>query len=193
MSESRLISLAAVVNLLIPGAGIIILQRIWTGLLVGLAFIVCANYALWVTLLVPYDFAPWARGLSIGLAGGAYVGAQIRLAYTAHSRQHQLASALRHETLAAVQDCLRRGDFLAAAQALEPLREQHKNDLFIAYRAAQIASGLKEPDAIKSAWRQVQKLDKHHIYRAEVRAVLAASDKSTIDLTAFSRQADGEA
>ncbi len=47
--------LAGVLNLLVPGLGIIYLGRAWTGLIVGLIFAAFANLALWAVLLIPDD------------------------------------------------------------------------------------------------------------------------------------------
>lgn len=170
MNNGRSTTLAVIVNLLIPGAGIILLGWIWVGLIVGLVFVLCANYALWATLLIPDEFSAWMRGLGIGLAGGTYFGAQLRLAWTVRRQQQQRYAALRRAALAAVQTCLRRGDYTAAVAAIRPIRQQADRDLLIAYRWAQVATGMRDVEAAWAAWRRVRALDPHRIYRDEIRA-----------------------
>jgi hypothetical protein len=68
------------VNLLLPGGGLILVEALVSGVLIGLAFTLCANLALLAVLLFPDDFSRWDQALLIGLAGGSYVGAQLRLA-----------------------------------------------------------------------------------------------------------------
>jgi len=63
-------NLAALCNLLVPGAGLMLADALLTGVVVGLLFVVSANIALWGTLLIPDELAPWLTGLSIGVAAG---------------------------------------------------------------------------------------------------------------------------
>ena len=77
---------AAALNLLLPGGGLILVGAPWSGLLIGLAFTACANFALAAVLLFPDSFSPTHQALGTGLAAGAYLGAQIRLAQTRRRR-----------------------------------------------------------------------------------------------------------
>ena len=161
---------AAGLNLLVPGAGIILLGRVWMGLIVGLLFVLCANFALWSVLLVPDEFLPWMRGLGIGLAGGSYVGAQIRLAQTVRGEKQRCRAEARRAALAAAQDLTRQGAFAAALRALQPVRDSAEHDLLIAYRLAQVHTGMQDVEAAEAAWRRVRVLDRHGIYREETHA-----------------------
>lgn len=169
MSTDSQANWPACLNLLVPGGGIVLLGWVWTGLVVGLLFTICANYALWATLLVPDEFPSWAQGLGIGLAGGTYLGAQLRLAQAVRSQQQQRQATLRRQALLAARDGLRRGDFTVALAALEPLRELASRDLLVAYRLAQVYTALQDVDAARAAWRQVRALDRHGVYRHEMR------------------------
>ena len=170
MSPEREAGWAACLNLLIPGVGIILLGRVAIGLLVGLIFVLCVNYALWATLLIPDEFPSWARGLGIGLAGGTYVGAQLRLAQTVRSRDRQRRAALRRQALNAAREALRLGDSAAALEALGPVRAHAEHDLLIAYRLAQLYTGAGDVAQALAAWQRVRALDRHRIYRDEIRA-----------------------
>ena len=77
--ETRAGRWAAWVNLLLPGGGLILLGAVGSGLLAGLLFIACANFALVAVLWFPDDFSGTTQALGIGLAAGAYVGAQVRV------------------------------------------------------------------------------------------------------------------
>jgi hypothetical protein len=172
---------AACLNLLIPGAGVILLGDIWSGLLGGLVFVLSANYALWATLLIPDEFPAWASTLGIGIAAGSYLAAQFRLAQTVRGREREQRAVFRRTALEAVRICLAHSDFAGALAALEPVCDLAGRDLLVAYRLAQSHTGLHDVEAARLAWRRVQALDRHHIYRAELRAaeeVLAQSHAS---------------
>ena len=168
MNQGWRINLAAGLNLLVPGAGIILLGRTWVGLLIGVLFLTCANFALWTTLLIPDDYSPWLRGLGIGLAGGTYIGAQMRLTQTVRQQRHQIQSKLRHMALSTVRECLQREDYAAALKAIAPVRGHGNNDLLVAHRLAQILTGLNHADAL-AAWRHLRTLDRHRFYQDEIR------------------------
>ena len=161
---------AALLNLVVPGLGIILVGPVWSGLLVGVLFAACANFALWATLLIPDEFSPWIRGLGIGIAGGTYLGAQLRLAQAVRERQRQQQAQGRRTALAAVRECLQRNDYLGALRAITPVRDSGTHDLLVAHRVAQILTGLKRPDAALAAWQRLRELDHHGIYSAEARA-----------------------
>jgi|GEM_PF-1161728 len=159
--------LAGVLNLLVPGLGIIYLGRAWTGLIVGLIFAAFANLALWAVLLIPDDLPDWGPPLALGLAAGAYVGCQVNFVKSSRDRQKCAQEAVRRSALAAVGQALECGDFNAAQAALEPVRHLASQDLLVAYRLAQVLTGLGDAQAACAAWRQVKTLDRHRIYRDE--------------------------
>jgi len=154
-------------NLVIPGLGIILIGRTGAGLVVGLLFAACANLAIWAAVLIPDEFSPSLRALLIGLAGGMYFGAQLRFAQTLREVRQAEQAKRRQEVLREVFACLQQCDYAGALRAIAPLRDRAANDLLVAYRLAQILTGLNEVDAALRAWRQVRALDRHHIYRDE--------------------------
>ena len=177
MTTRAAVNGAAAVNLLVPGAGLILAGATWVGLATGLVFIACVNAALWLALLIPDEVSRWSQALAIGLAGGAYLGAQVRLAQYVRSRERSQQAAQRRDALSAARTHLRMGDPAAALAALEPLRERAEHDLLVAFRTAQACTGMQDAEAARAAWKRVRELDRHHIYRDQAREGEEAIDR----------------
>lgn len=153
------------VNLLLPGGGMILLGSAASGLLGGLLFAVCANFALLAVLLFPDDFSGTAQALAIGVAAGAYVGAQVRFVACARKLREQTAASFRRRLLWQSQELLARGEAGRAVEVLRPLADQAGDDLLVAYRLAQALTAAGDVPAARAAWRQVRQLDRHGLYR----------------------------
>jgi hypothetical protein len=161
-------SAARWLNLLIPGGGLIMVGHVWLGLVVAAAFTACANSALAMGLLFPDDLPAWVGGLSIGVAGGTYLGAQLRLAQTVRSRRRDAATARRRRALEAARVHLAGGEYEQAWEAIRTLAEQADRDLLLAYRVAQVLTAKKDVDEALRAWHLVRSLDRHHVYREQI-------------------------
>lgn len=156
------------VNLLIPGGGLMMIGRVWLGLIIALLFALLANCALAFSLLFPDDVPSWAGGLTTGLAGGTYLGAQLRFAQTVRSRHREAATAHRRQALEAVRACMAAGQYGQAWEAIRPLAAQADRDLLVAYRVAQVLTAKQDVNAALDAWHLVRRLDRHHIYREQI-------------------------
>ncbi len=156
------------VNLLIPGGGLMMIGRVWLGLIIALLFALLANCALAFSLLFPDDVPSWAGGLTTGLAGGTYLGAQLRFAQTVRSRHREAATAHRRQALEAARACLAAGQYGQAWEAIRPLAAQADRDLLVAYRVAQVLTAKQDVNAALDAWHLVRRLDRHHIYREQI-------------------------
>ncbi len=170
--DVRTARVATWVNLVLPGGGLVWIGSIWTGMLIGLVFVVSANLALVATLLIPADFGRWLQMLIIGFALGSYFAAQVRLAQDLRAMAEAAAREARREALRAAREHLLAGDVLAALEALRPVADRANHDLLVAYRLAQALSGSGDGDAAREAWQRVRKLDTHGIYRDEIREQL---------------------
>ncbi|MBI5865804.1 MAG: hypothetical protein HZB38_15135 [Planctomycetes bacterium] len=162
--------IAAWVNLFVPGGGLIMRNRVATGLLLGIAFAAGANLTIAARLLFPDDFSPAARGGSAALAALAYILAQFLLPAAGPRSGRRSASSGRRTALASITEALRQGRIDESAIAeLTPLAER---DLHVAYRLAQAASLEGDAERSTEAWARVKRLDRHRIYREETDATL---------------------
>ncbi len=152
-------------NLVVPGGGMILVGRLWTGLAVGMLFAVTANYAIIATLLFPDDAPGWLQGLAIGLCGGSYLGAQLRMGSCLREARQQAVAEVRDATLRAVSACLANNQADEALAAMEPIADMAERDLLVAYRFAQVLTKTGDASAARRAWERVRRLDRHRLYR----------------------------
>jgi hypothetical protein len=148
---------------------LILIGAAWSGLLTGLVFAGCANFALIAGLLFPDDFSRVHQALGVGLAVGSYLGAQVRFAQTVRDRREQATAALRRQLLREAQEHLASGAATAALRTLQPLAHLAGRDLLVAYRLAQALTGAGDAREARAAWQQVRELDPHGLYREQVR------------------------
>ncbi len=148
----------------------ILIGSVASGLVGGGLFAACANFAVLAVLLFPDDFSGTVPALAIGLAAGAYVGAQVRFMGRVRELRAQAAASLRRQLLWQSQELLARGEAARAVELLQPLAAQAPDDLLVAYRLAQALTAAGGAAAARAAWRHVRQLDRHALYKQQIRA-----------------------
>lgn len=181
MTAQRRAALARLVNILVPGGGLILLGAVWRGLLIGVVFTLLADFALLATLLIPDDVPGWARVAAVVGAVAVYALAQLRVEQYVHRRRRDADHKLRRAALLEARARLEEQAFEAALAALAPIMELSDHDLLVAYRIAQALTGAERHDAALDAWRRVQVLDVHHIYRTQREDQLRRLDARNLD------------
>ena len=157
------------VNLFVPGAGLILNGRIWTGLLLGLLFAASAGLAITAILIIPDDFSRFVQGAAMALAAGRYLGARVGWLQRTPGASVRGTGADRARVLRETQAPLARGEAAQALAAIEPLAAEAPDDLLVAYRLAQALSAVGDVPRAREAWQRVRRLDQHGIYRQQVR------------------------
>ena len=76
-------SIAPWLNLVVPGAGLILLRREWLGLVLALLFCLCAQIGLWGWVIVPASIPGWVTSSALAGAGLVWIAAQYTLAIRA--------------------------------------------------------------------------------------------------------------
>ncbi len=155
------------INLLVPGAGLVLLGHVAAGLILGLIFTSLANFLLAAILLFPDDVSELWRAAAGGGLVLVYVLAQLGQAQVLRAGAVGVAEQRRREALQSAKERLERGEAQWALQALSPLRETAAGDLLLAVRWAQALSAAGQIEEALAAWEVVRKLDRHHIYRRE--------------------------
>jgi hypothetical protein len=184
---ARLVSMASWLNLLVPGAGLVLLGRIWLGLALGLLFLITVNFVIASLFLAPEAApSPW-RELGILAAALVYISAQGWQAQRVRTGLAASAERTRRESLSRAIALLEGGDAAAAHEALRPLLPQAEGDLAIAYHFAEIVSAQGAGDAARAAWARVRKLDRHHIYRETLSVREAAAQPAAAERDASPR------
>ncbi|MCG3129016.1 MAG: hypothetical protein CHACPFDD_03912 [Phycisphaerae bacterium] len=166
MTHQHTARLAAVANLLAPGAGVILLGHVLSGLSIGLVFAALANLTVCAVLLFPDDFSAAAAATIVALTAASYLAAQAWMDVIHRRQRRQRLLDERREALAAAHERMQAGDYAAALDELRRLEHALEHDILIAYRTAQILTHLGDPSAA-AAWRRVRQLDPHHVFRAD--------------------------
>lgn len=86
--------LSYLLNILIPGTGLIIHEREWLGFLLALLFGACVNVAIAGRLIAPAAIPTWLTIIAMVLGGFAWVLAQALLWRQCRSRGHGSAAAI---------------------------------------------------------------------------------------------------
>lgn len=162
--------IGAWLNLLLPGGGLVLIGCVTSGLLVGMAFTLCANFALAAILLFPDDYSHEVHCLLIGLAGGCYVGAQLRYAQTVRAVQARAAAERRRRALWEARQLIEQGEYGRALNVISPLAREQPHDVLVAYRMAQALTEAGTAHAARIAWKRVRVLDRHGIYKQQIAA-----------------------
>ncbi len=109
------------------------------------------------------------QALGIGFAAGSYFGAQLRLARNMRRSRTEDAAARRRRILAETLALMQRGEYARAQEVLSPLSREAPDDLLVAYRVAQVLTETGPPPAAQAAWKRLRALDRHGIYKEQLR------------------------
>lgn len=167
-------------NLVLPGGGLVLLGARWTGFYLALLFAACANFALAAVLLFPDDCGRPVQLLAIGAGAGGYVGAQWRCAQTARARRARIADVRRRTALREARRMVEQGAFNEALRVLSPVAQENPDDLLVAYRIAEVLTAAGTSHAARLAWQRVRALDRHGVYREQLRMCEARLDQAKL-------------
>ena len=157
-------------NVLLPGAGLIIRRRAWLGFSLAFVFGICGNVALAGWLIAPAAVPTWLTQVALGLAGLAWLSAQLLLRRQDHvlrRRASGLAAILREAGSA-----LEAGDLGSARLALESGVAINDESADLYALQARLCALEDDPQGMRAAWRRVVKLDRDGRYREEAKRVL---------------------
>lgn len=158
-------TLAQWLNLLVPGAGVVLIGRAWLGLLIGIVFAVLFNGAIVAVGLIPDEVGLTARRLLVLGAAASYILAQFVMTRVVRRHRQAIEASTRFTALRQAQQALVAGDAAGAWAALGPLLPLAETDLHVAYRVAQALSASGDAAAAAAAWEHLRALDRHHVYR----------------------------
>lgn len=80
--------LSYLLNILIPGTGLIMREREWLGFLLALLFGACANVAIAGRLIAPDAIPPWLTIIAMIMGGFAWILAQALLWRQCRTPEH---------------------------------------------------------------------------------------------------------
>lgn len=161
-------------NLLTPGAGLLLIGAWGHGLLFGAVFWVFSLLSvLWIAV-IPYEPPPWAVYIVVVLTIAVYVAAQFKLAQTVREQAAAAHAAMRRAALITARRAMASGDPQTALRALEPLQCHLATDLLVAVRAAEALAAAGDHAQARTVWELVLRTDRHGLYRATAHRALVA-------------------
>jgi hypothetical protein len=160
--------MAWLLNLVIPGSGLIVQRREWLGGSLAVIFGICGNLALAGWSIAPAAIPTWLTIVAALLAGLTWLLAQIlswRLARTRHRVMTDLTVLLGHARAA-----LERGETDSARVYLESSAALDEDNIDLAVLWARVLAMEGDEAGARRAWRRVQRLDPRRRRQEEAEA-----------------------
>jgi hypothetical protein len=162
--------MAWLLNLLLPGTGLILRRREWLGFLVAVVFGLLGNLALAGLLIAPEALPGWLIRSALGGAGLVWISAQAML-----WRQGVLAAARARGLELILQQAraaLAAHDAEGARLCLESGLALDDESVEVHVLWARLFTIEGDDSGRQRAWRRVLELDLRRVYRAEAIAAL---------------------
>lgn len=161
---------ALLINIVIPGMGLIIRRREWLGFSLSILFGVCGNLFLAGWLIAPAAIPFWLTGLAGALAVLTWVISQVLLAWQAIYLRRSACEL--DDLLALCRAALERNDRDAARTALERAGayDQESVELHVLWARLWVMEG--DPTAACKCWLRVLELDSAREYQVEAHEAL---------------------
>ncbi|MFQ5501326.1 MAG: hypothetical protein ACE5EQ_03375 [Phycisphaerae bacterium] len=159
-----------ILNLVLPGTGLILRRREWLGLSMAVVFAICGNVALAGKLIAPEAVPTGLTVLAMILATLSWVLAQVlcyRQGLTLARTQRVL-----DQILSDARAALKSNDDAAAHRALDGAIALDDENVEVHAMEARLSEREGADQAARAAWRRVLKLDRHGPHAREAREAL---------------------
>lgn len=162
--------LAWILNILLPGTGLILSRREWQGFALAVLYGICGNVALAGWLIAPAAIPYWLSWLAIIIAALTWIASQ--------KLYHRQVLLLRHcgsgmeLLLNQARSALNAGDLTAARLALESGAALDDENIELHVLSARVCAAAGDDHGRRAAWLSVLRLDRHDRYHEEARLAL---------------------
>lgn len=158
-------------NVIFPGAGLIVRRREWLGLSLAAVFAICGNIAVAALLIAPLAIPRWLTVLAIVLGAASWILAQ----HLCHREGRVLARTARGlaDLLARARVAMAENDWAGAHDALCGGLAIDDESVEMHAQMARLHERLGDHEAMRAEWRRVRSLDRRRRFAAEVRKGLA--------------------
>lgn len=164
--------LAIACNLLVPGSGLVLLQREWLGCTLALIFALFGTLGMWAVFITPASVPTGTATVALLVAAAAWLIAQIvlrrRLAAFRDPAVLDEVRRLRAEAGQRAADA----DYEAAFKLLRVALTLDDEDLETNVQLAETLTLLGRLRPARQAWRRVERLDRAGLYRRHVAVAL---------------------
>lgn len=161
---------AKLINLIAPGVGLVLVDRLFDGLLTAGAFALSAGALLVATLVAPMAYSGVFRAFLAVAMVATYGLAQIAMERAAAARERSDAAAERRALLQRSARSARYGDYASAIAQVSEALEHSPEDLALRADLASLHDRMGNVEAARLAWQRVRELDRHRIYKEQIEA-----------------------
>jgi hypothetical protein len=168
--------MAWLLNVIVPGAGLIVRRREWLGFSLALVFGICGNVALAGWLIAPAAVPGWLVQVAAGLCGLSWLLSQwlmLRQGILLERHAAGLAALLQD-----ARSALESGDTASARLALDSAAAMDDERAEFHVLRARLCDLDGDGQGMRAAWRHVLRLDHDHKYRAEAQRALESHRRS---------------
>lgn len=165
---------AIALNLLLPGSGLILAQREWTGFMLALLFTAGAQITLFGTWIAPGAVANWLTAVGAGAAAAAWVAGQCMLVTSIRTRFGQAREEQISTCFALADEAMKHGKFEEACGAIDVAMTVDDENPETYVRRARLSALIGEYDHAREAWRKVAELDRRKLFHREMADALGA-------------------
>lgn len=151
-------------NAVIPGAGIVWLGEVWTGVVLGLSFCILAALAIAAEFIAPEAYSPVTRAGLFSAAGCSYLLTQLQYRTVARRLELETSRQLRRRQLQHIRQLTAAGQPHEAMRALNDALGRRPEDLLLLVRLAQAQQSAGDFEAAALTWRHIRASDRHHVY-----------------------------
>lgn len=161
------------INLIIPGAGLIRSRREWLGASLGLFFGACGNLAVAGAFIAPAAIPAWLTWLSASLAALAWFLSQVLLVRQ-RAFQRQCDENLR-DLLRETKTALDGGDVTAALANLKRAAHLDAENVEMHVLWARLYTHEGDREGARRMWQRVLKYDRRRVHEQEARQAIGAA------------------
>ena len=160
--------LAVLSNLIVPGAGLIVLRREWLGFTLAVLFGIVAQIVILGLWIVPHDIPRWVWLAAVMVTIGVWLFAQWRLLIRVRDENSPDFVQELEELRSLAEVALQKEDFDEARRVLLVALKINDEDLAVQVLWARLMGLTEQGKPARVAWKRVKYLDRDDIYASEV-------------------------
>lgn len=164
-----------ILNLILPGTGLVVRRREWLGLSTAVLFAICGNVAIAGWAIAPAAVPGWLTRLALAMGLIAWLWAQIL-----YYRQGRVLARTRRVLMNLLDDArvaLASNDLPAARRALDGAAALDDENVELHVLRARLCEKEGAREAMRAAWHRVLTLDRRSAFAREARAALHAETR----------------
>lgn len=160
--------IAVLLNLVLPGSGLIMARRPWLGFSMSVFFAACANLVIWGFFIAPYSLRHDVTATAAGLAAALWIVAQVHLIKRIRSSPDDGVAEQLTTCHDLAEKAMQEGRHDDAYGALSVALTVDDRNLQTYVKLARLTTMLGKYGEARQAWDKVEQLDRTQVFRREM-------------------------